>query len=193
MRMSRKGFTLIEVMVAAAILGIGCMGVLGMLITSMRYGATNARRTEAVNIAEQIVDAVTATHYQGCPTGNANKYVLPCNSTAWTVMTHPGSCPTGDNTPACSTANYYVGDFGSTDAKPQGRNASGYQVHCRQVAGGGTTQYTPYAIRVTWNSITGKKCTQDQLNNIDNFTNSYGSGAGCDFVILPVMVRNCGV
>ena len=52
MRISKKGFTLIEVMVAAAILGIGCLGVLGLMMTAIRHNNESHLRTKAIYIAE---------------------------------------------------------------------------------------------------------------------------------------------
>ena len=49
----KRGFTLIEVMVAAAILAIGCLGVLAMMLTTIEFNAVSHDRTNAVFLAEQ--------------------------------------------------------------------------------------------------------------------------------------------
>jgi prepilin-type N-terminal cleavage/methylation domain-containing protein len=55
MRISKKGFTLIEVMVAAAILGIGCLGVLGLMMTAIRHNNDSTMRTRATAYAEEVI------------------------------------------------------------------------------------------------------------------------------------------
>ena len=51
----RQGFTLIEVMVAAAVLAVGCLGVLGMLMTSINHNREARDSSAAVTIAEQAL------------------------------------------------------------------------------------------------------------------------------------------
>lgn len=55
MRRHNKGFTLIEVMVAAAIFGIGCLGVIGLMMTVVKHSNEAHMRTEAVTIAESKI------------------------------------------------------------------------------------------------------------------------------------------
>lgn len=55
-RCARNGFTLIEVMLAGAILAIGCIGVLGMMLAVMNQNNISQRRTEAMYLAEILLE-----------------------------------------------------------------------------------------------------------------------------------------
>lgn len=52
----RKGFTLIEVMLAGSILAIGCLGVLAMLLTVVDHNNVSQHRTDATYLAEMLLD-----------------------------------------------------------------------------------------------------------------------------------------
>jgi prepilin-type N-terminal cleavage/methylation domain-containing protein len=49
----RRGFTILEVLVASSILAIGSLGVLGMLITTIENNRASRLRTDAIILAEQ--------------------------------------------------------------------------------------------------------------------------------------------
>ena len=70
----RKGFTLIEVMLAAAILGIGALGVLGMLTTVIRQNGVTQDRTAATYLAESVVTRIElgAKLKWSAPAGNTD-------------------------------------------------------------------------------------------------------------------------
>ena len=70
MQISKKGFTLIEVMLAASILGIGCLGVLGLMITAIQNNTNAHNRTHAVYLAERYT-----TQFQ--------LESKECNNSAW--------------------------------------------------------------------------------------------------------------
>ncbi len=75
----KRGFTLIEVMVAAAILAIGCLGVLAMMLTTIEFNAASHDRTNAVYLAEQQLSrleviAAEGTSWNG-PSGEFNALV----------------------------------------------------------------------------------------------------------------------
>ena len=56
LRFNKKGFTLIEIMVAATILSIGLLGIAGMMTTSVRGGAYGRRTSVAENLAIQKLE-----------------------------------------------------------------------------------------------------------------------------------------
>lgn len=60
----RKGFTLIEVMVAITVFAVGCVGVLGYLWTSIRQNNINNDRTTALTIAEQQYSELEALAFE---------------------------------------------------------------------------------------------------------------------------------
>ncbi len=55
-RADRIGFTLIEVMLAGAILAVGCIGVLGMMLAVINQNNISQRRTEAMYLAEILLE-----------------------------------------------------------------------------------------------------------------------------------------
>lgn len=52
------GFTLLEVIVGMAIVGLGVMTLLEVFSSGLRLGAKSAERTEAVGIGRQVMDEV---------------------------------------------------------------------------------------------------------------------------------------
>jgi type IV pilus assembly protein PilV len=57
------GFTLIEVMVAAMVLVVGLLAMLGMLIVANKTTQTNRVRQEATNVAREVIENVRALSY----------------------------------------------------------------------------------------------------------------------------------
>jgi prepilin-type N-terminal cleavage/methylation domain-containing protein len=58
-----RGFTLIEVMVAAMVLVVGLLALLGMLDVASRTTHTNRVRQQATNVAREVVEDVRALAY----------------------------------------------------------------------------------------------------------------------------------
>ena len=56
--MLHSGFTLLEVVVGMAIVGLGVVTLLEVFSSGLRLGAKGAERTEAVGIARQVMDEV---------------------------------------------------------------------------------------------------------------------------------------
>lgn len=57
---SQRGFTLIEVLVAVVVLGIGLTGMAGLQIISMRSGQQAYQRTQATFLAYDVLDRMRA-------------------------------------------------------------------------------------------------------------------------------------
>jgi type IV pilus assembly protein PilV len=51
-----RGFTLIEIMVAVVVLAIGLLGLAGLQATSLRFNNSAYHRSQATNLAYDIVD-----------------------------------------------------------------------------------------------------------------------------------------
>ena len=62
-RESERGFTLVEVMVAATVLVVGVLGLLTMLDTANKTTARTKAREGAVNLAREAIEAVRAVPY----------------------------------------------------------------------------------------------------------------------------------
>jgi len=84
-----QGFSLIEVLIAVAILSIGLLGLAGLQAASIRNTGSSGQRSIAVNLAADIADRMRAN-----PTAlGAGDYVYDY-----------GANPTGVQTAACTTA-----------------------------------------------------------------------------------------
>jgi len=66
---SQSGFTLVEVLVSTVILSLGLLGLAGMQTTSMRYNQDAYLRSQAVTVANDIIDRMR-TNQDGVVAGN---------------------------------------------------------------------------------------------------------------------------
>jgi type IV pilus assembly protein PilV len=58
-----EGFTLIEIMIAVAIISIGLLALGGLQVSLIRGNALSQRMTAAVSVAEQAVEQIKKTPY----------------------------------------------------------------------------------------------------------------------------------
>jgi type IV pilus assembly protein PilV len=87
-RRPQAGFSLIEVMVAVLVLSVGLLGMAALMTTSLRNTHSANQRTQAVNLAQEIVDSIRAN------LPNAMRYDMADFTDAATV------CPAGSSRPA---------------------------------------------------------------------------------------------
>ncbi len=59
-RQSRRGFTLIEPLIALLVLSLGLLGAAGMLLESVRDHASAVRRLAAIHLARDLADRIRA-------------------------------------------------------------------------------------------------------------------------------------
>lgn len=59
-RKNRRGFTLIEVLIALIIMSVGMLGVAGLYVHSMQAGRTSLLRHHAVTLAGDVADRIRA-------------------------------------------------------------------------------------------------------------------------------------
>jgi len=92
MKNAAKGFTLLEVVVAMAIVGLGVVTLLELFSMGLRLGARSAARTEANSYARQVMDEVLArrTLENGTERGRADA------NRRWTLQIQ--SVPQSDQT-----------------------------------------------------------------------------------------------
>lgn len=84
-RKRRRGFSLIEVMIATAVLGIAMAGLVKLHRASIRGMKTTTDMTIAEDIAEQVADEIAAQNSSTLPSNIAAPGVAsPCNQ--------PGTC-----------------------------------------------------------------------------------------------------
>jgi len=73
-----RGFTLVEVMVALVVLGVGMLGIAGLYVTTLRSSGGAIYRMQAVNLAGDLADRIRANRganvAYGGPAANNNCY-----------------------------------------------------------------------------------------------------------------------
>ena len=78
-----SGFTLVEILVALVILGIGIFSVMAMLSSSVKGNAQARKMVRAINIAEKELEGFLAGEPCSC---NNPQGVYTCNATANSSM-----------------------------------------------------------------------------------------------------------
>lgn len=174
----KTGFTVIEVMIAGALLAIGCLGVLAMLITVTSQNQVTQDRTDATYIAESIISRLETQ----AETQKQNQ-------------TSPPSTPTpADNTPL-KQLQTAAGNTNWTIAFPYNRqgvfiqnaehfNDKQFSVGFKLLPQNNAydSQYVRGAIRVTWARRGAAPCpaTFEVLDTDMNHN--------CDMVTLPFTI-----
>ena len=84
-----KGFTLIEVLVAILIVGVGVLGVAGMQVVSLQQNRNALFRDTGLQLANDIIDRMRANNeisygpvaFEDAPSFSVNCLDAPCNPT----------------------------------------------------------------------------------------------------------------
>ena len=175
----RRGFTILEVLVASSILAIGSLGVLGMLITTIENNRASRLRTDAVIIAEQQLADMEAISLMGNPNGtNARDDLFrEIQDTApGSPWQHWQNVDAHGVHQSNNTNNLYSVGF---IRLPADSNIAPSSTFIRG------------AIRVTW-SKTGSwdnNCA-NVFSSLDNIqSRQQGNAQNCDFVTLPFAFR----
>lgn len=96
------GFTLVEVLLAVAILGIGVLVIVGGMMTSIKVSDQGRRSAEALNYIRAYAESVAGETYKTCATStDYASYTPPAAYSRSLVVsnwdaatkTFPGSCP----------------------------------------------------------------------------------------------------
>lgn len=76
----QKGFGLIEVLVALLILAVGLLGMASLQTTSLQQTTGSQTRTQAILLAEDIVERIRANRPDRTEYALANQAAVSCNS-----------------------------------------------------------------------------------------------------------------
>ncbi len=98
----KRGFTLLEVLIALLIFSLGLMGLAGLLTTSVKTNHSAYLRTQAIFLAQAMADRMRAN-----PLGLWN-----ANYNLNTIVTTAGTAPAAVSTPSPPTACTGGCDFG---------------------------------------------------------------------------------
>ncbi|MBI3398065.1 MAG: prepilin-type N-terminal cleavage/methylation domain-containing protein [Deltaproteobacteria bacterium] len=99
---NKKGFSLIEMMIALAILAISMLGLLNIVITSIRVNLQNDIRNTAIRLTTQTAEILLAQPMNSPSLSTTCTTTTPCNLTPYGTTNAALQDPTG------STANYYL-------------------------------------------------------------------------------------
>jgi type IV pilus assembly protein PilV len=103
MRQGKKGFTLVEVMVALSILAFGLLTVAAMQLSGIRGNAFAAGMSEGTAVSQQAVETLLATPYASM--ANGNDTVIGSRGTTFT-RTWTVANPTTDYATIVVTTTY---------------------------------------------------------------------------------------
>jgi type IV pilus assembly protein PilV len=147
-RKSEGGMTLVELMIAMAVLAIGLGGITNLLVVAMATDNKNSKDTSATLLAQMVIEQISAQH----PNSTATISVTDCAGNAWTVATAGGASPsgTGATLVTTSTAAGYGGIDQTQAYSSITANYAMKYVDCGGV--GNTGNPTTYDVR--WNVMT---------------------------------------
>ncbi len=88
---SQKGFSLIEIMVAFAILGVGMLGVGTMLVTSMQQDEYTSKMQFTDKYAMDLLEELRADSVEGALSNTQGVYKSIYNYRVWVTANEPTS------------------------------------------------------------------------------------------------------
>ncbi len=84
--MNKKGFTLIEVLIALAILGIISISLIQGTAVVIKHNAYLEHRKIAIELAQGVINRISTLPYDSIATGNANKKIGSINyQESWNI------------------------------------------------------------------------------------------------------------
>ncbi len=147
-RKSQRGMTLVELMIAMAILAIGLGGLTNVLIIAMASDNKNSKDTSSTLLAQMVVEQISAQH----PNSNATISVTDCAGNTWTIATTGGASPNGAGaTLVTSTSSSAYGSIDQTQAYSS--ITASYAMKYVDCGGVGNTGI-PTTYNVRWNVMT---------------------------------------
>ncbi|MDY0068184.1 MAG: type IV pilus modification protein PilV [Steroidobacteraceae bacterium] len=64
-RLTSRGFSMVEALVALVVLGVGMLGIAGLYVTTLRTSSSAISRMQAVNLASDLGDRIRANRTAG--------------------------------------------------------------------------------------------------------------------------------
>lgn len=77
----KKGFTIIEVVIAIGIFGIAVLGIMGYFALSTQFVSYARQTTIASNLAQEVVEETIAQPYDSLTVGNGTRIAFSTDST----------------------------------------------------------------------------------------------------------------
>jgi type IV pilus assembly protein PilV len=183
-RSTQYGTTLIEVLVAAIIIGIGLLGISALQIKALQHSTNAEHRAKATDIAWALADRMRANLQADTDTGTGNQY----------VESPVPSCPVAFAGSVCSMAPGASGTAGVTQCTAAEMAAYDlFQMRCAD--GLGAEQVLPAGtlevICIDKNAANGDPCDPGSELQItvtwETRSETLDTGSTGDFITLSVI------
>lgn len=147
-RQSQSGTTLVELLIAMAILAVGLGGITNLLVVAMATDNRNSKDTSATLLAQMVIEQISAQH----PNSPLPISVTDCAGNNWAIATVSGASPSGAGaTLVTSSTNSAYGGIDQTQA--YSAIPASYSMKYVDCGGVGNTG-TPTTYDVRWNVMT---------------------------------------
>lgn len=153
-----RGMTLVEVMVAVLVLGIGVMGYAALQVRSVRMTEDTYARSQAMAIAQDVIERIRA-NVDALPTYLAADWDTTSSEPAANCVFTAAIPATG-----CSAANMARSDIDSVRATARNMLPTG------SVNVSSCNQLT--CVTVAWNDTAAASCDQTEIENGDRGRNA---------------------
>jgi type IV pilus assembly protein PilV len=153
---SQSGFSLIEVLVALIVLGVGMLGMGKMLLVSMKSNGTAYANTQAMFQATAMLDRIRANRATAL-SGSSSNYSLPTLTASSTYGAGP-NCLTA----ACSASDMaksdvanWLGNLSAANGLPSGQGS---------ITFGSVNGQVTVVIQVQWDDSVAQKALSEIQN-----------------------------
>jgi type IV pilus assembly protein PilV len=152
----QAGFSLIEVLIALVVLGVGMLGMGKMLMVSMKSNGTAYANTQAMSQANAMLDRIRANRAAAL-SGPSSNYSLP-------ALTASSAYGAGPNclTVACSSSDIasadvanWLGSLSASNGLPSGQGS---------IAFGGVNNQVSVAVKVQWDDSVAQGALKETIN-----------------------------
>jgi len=173
--------TLVELMIAMAILAVGLGGLVNVLVIAMETDNRNSKDTSATLLAQMVLEQISAQH----PNSNAPISITDCAGNAWTISTTPGSSPNGAG--ATLVTNSSSSGYGGIDETQAYSNITANYAMKYVDCGGVGNVGVPTTYDVRWNVMT-VDANYTRLITVSTRPSGANALGGIQFA-LPVNLR----
>ena len=149
---SASGFSIIEVLVALLVLGVGVMGYAALQLKSVRLSEETYSRSQAMSVAQDFIERVRVNFNEA----SKARYVAAASWTGEVAESAPVSCVQTQSKPGL--------DHFCTQAQMADQDIFDARTHVAQVLADGKMQFSQcdnvYCVTVAWADTTVDTCDQ---------------------------------
>jgi prepilin-type N-terminal cleavage/methylation domain-containing protein len=145
---NQRGMTILELMMAIAILAVGMGGITNVLVVALATDNKNSKDTSSTLLAQMVIEQISAQH----PNSNATIAVTDCAGNSWTIATTGGASPNGAGANLVTTSSAI--NYGGIDqTQAYSTITANYAMQYVDCGGVGNTG-VPTTYDVRWNVMT---------------------------------------